>query len=125
MNFLINCLLKLTRSRSRKIFEGSEPEPPKIGRLRNSAFIRNNPSFYLFCISEIKTFQINNKFHVLNYLKSIKKYLKKGGMRGSKFKNFLITSSLDYGLKYRQSRKKGEIRSSLPPLPPFKLLDSS
>ena len=24
------------RSRSRKIFKGSEPEPPKIGRLRNS-----------------------------------------------------------------------------------------
>ena len=27
----------MTRSRSRNIFEGSEPEPPKIGRLRNSA----------------------------------------------------------------------------------------
>ena len=29
--------LQFTRSRSRFIFEGSEPEPPEIGRLRNSA----------------------------------------------------------------------------------------
>ena len=26
----------MTRSRSRKIFEGSEPEPPKLERLRNN-----------------------------------------------------------------------------------------
>ena len=36
---MINCLIDIHRSwsRSRFIFEGPEPEPPKIGRLRNSA----------------------------------------------------------------------------------------
>ena len=49
---LLMCLLKLTRSRSCKIFGWSEPEPPKIERLRNSAFQArcwfNDPTdFYL------------------------------------------------------------------------------
>ena len=47
---MINCLIDIYRSwsrsqsRSRFIFYGSEPEPPEIGRLRNSG---------LWCISRL------------------------------------------------------------------------